>query len=39
MAKSLTDLELIHALEPIAEAGLNQHLASAKNWNPHDYVP
>jgi acyl-[acyl-carrier-protein] desaturase len=39
MAKSLTDLELIHALEPIAEAGLNQHLASTKNWNPHDYVP
>ena len=39
MAKSLTDLELIHELEPIAEAGLNQHLAAAKNWNPHDYVP
>jgi acyl-[acyl-carrier protein] desaturase len=39
MAKSLTDLELIHELEPIAEAGLNQHLASTRNWNPHDYVP
>jgi acyl-[acyl-carrier-protein] desaturase len=39
MAKTLTDLELIHALEPIAEAGLNQHLAAAKNWHPHDYVP
>jgi acyl-[acyl-carrier-protein] desaturase len=39
MAKSLTDLELIHELEPVAEAGLNQHLAAAKNWNPHDYVP
>ena len=39
MAKSLSDLELIHELEPIAEAGLNQHLASTRNWNPHDYVP
>ena len=39
MAKSLTDLELIHELEPLAEAGLNQHLASTRNWNPHDYVP
>jgi len=39
MAKSLTDLELIRELEPIAEAGLNQHLASTRNWNPHDYVP
>ena len=39
MAKYLTDLELIHELEPVAEAGLNQHLASTKNWNPHDYVP
>jgi acyl-[acyl-carrier-protein] desaturase len=39
MAKSLTDLELIHELEPIVEAGLNQHLASTRNWNPHDYVP
>ena len=26
-------------LEPVAEAGLNLHLAAAKNWNPHDYVP
>jgi acyl-[acyl-carrier-protein] desaturase len=39
MAKSLTDLELIHELEPTAEAGLNQHLASTRNWNPHDHVP
>ena len=37
--KALTDLQLIHELEPLAEAGLNQHLATAKNWNPHDYVP
>jgi acyl-[acyl-carrier-protein] desaturase len=38
MAKSPTDLELIRELEPIAEAGLNQHLASTRNWNPHDCV-
>ncbi len=37
--KALTDLQLIHELEPLAEAGLNQHLAATKNWNPHDYVP
>jgi acyl-[acyl-carrier-protein] desaturase len=39
MAKSLTDLELVHELEPTVEAGLNQHLASTRNWNPHDYIP
>jgi acyl-[acyl-carrier-protein] desaturase len=39
MAKHLTDLELIRELEPIAAAGLNQHLAATKNWHPHDYVP
>lgn len=39
MARRLTDLELLHELEPVAEAGLNQHLATTKNWNPHDYVP
>jgi acyl-[acyl-carrier protein] desaturase len=39
MAKTLTDLEMIHELEPIAEAGVNQHLASTKDWHPHDYVP
>src|SRR4051794_3104705 len=39
MVKTSTDLQLIHELEPVAEAGLNQHLAATKNWNPHDYVP
>jgi acyl-[acyl-carrier-protein] desaturase len=39
MAKPLTDLELIRELEPVAAAGLNQHLAATKNWHPHDYVP
>jgi acyl-[acyl-carrier-protein] desaturase len=35
----MTDLQLLRELEPVAEAGLNQHLASTRNWNPHDYVP
>jgi len=39
MPKPMTDLQLIRELEPVAEAGLNQHLASTRNWNPHDYVP
>jgi acyl-[acyl-carrier-protein] desaturase len=39
MAKPLTDLHLLRELEPVAEAGMNQHLVSTKNWNPHDYVP
>jgi acyl-[acyl-carrier-protein] desaturase len=39
MARALSDIELIHELEGVAEAGLNQHLATTKNWNAHDYVP
>jgi acyl-[acyl-carrier-protein] desaturase len=39
MSRTLSELELIRELEPVAEAGLNQHLATTKNWNPHDYVP
>jgi acyl-[acyl-carrier-protein] desaturase len=39
LARTLTDLELLLELEPVAEAGLNQHLANTKNWQPHDYVP
>jgi acyl-[acyl-carrier-protein] desaturase len=39
MSRRLSELDLIHELEPVAEAGLNQHLATTKNWNPHDYVP
>jgi acyl-[acyl-carrier-protein] desaturase len=39
MARPLTDRELLQELQPVAEAGLNLHLATTKNWNPHDYVP
>jgi acyl-[acyl-carrier-protein] desaturase len=39
MARLLTDPELIRELEPVVEAGLNQHFAATRNWSPHDYVP
>ena len=39
MASTLTDLQLIHELEPVVEAGVNQHFAATRNWSPHDYVP
>ncbi len=31
--------QLLHDLEPIAEAGLNRHLETAKEWMPHEYIP
>jgi acyl-[acyl-carrier-protein] desaturase len=34
-----TQSALLIELEPEVEANLNRHLASAKPWNPHDYVP
>ncbi len=34
-----TQNALLMELEPVVEANLNRHLASAKPWNPHDYVP
>src|SRR6201998_1750968 len=39
MSEDLTDLHLLHELEPVVERNLNRHLSMAKNWNPHDYVP
>ncbi|WP_067828071.1 acyl-ACP desaturase [Nocardia inohanensis] len=39
MARNLTQLELLIELEPIAEQNVNRHLAMAKDWHPHDYVP
>ncbi|MBL1078170.1 acyl-ACP desaturase [Nocardia sp. 2] len=39
MARSLTQLELLMELEPIAEQNVNRHLSMAKDWHPHDYVP
>ncbi|WP_163553734.1 acyl-ACP desaturase [Candidatus Frankia alpina] len=34
-----TDTELLHELEPVAEANVNRHLGIATEWMPHDYVP
>ena len=34
-----TQNALLTELEPVVETNLNRHLASAKPWNPHDYVP
>ena len=30
---------LLHELEPVVEENLNRHLAIAKDWMPHDYIP
>jgi acyl-[acyl-carrier-protein] desaturase len=35
----LSDLDLLHELEPVAEAGLERHMRIAKEWMPHEYVP
>ncbi|MCE5289551.1 MAG: acyl-ACP desaturase [Nocardiaceae bacterium] len=39
MTRDLTQLELLRELQPVAEENLNRHLAIAKEWHPHDYVP
>ncbi|WP_132993100.1 acyl-ACP desaturase [Gordonia zhaorongruii] len=39
MARELTQLELLRELEPVAETNVNRHIKTARDWNPHDYVP
>ena len=39
MAQDLTDLHLLHELEPVVESNINRHLSMRKDWNPHDYIP
>jgi acyl-[acyl-carrier-protein] desaturase len=39
MSAQLTDLQLLHELEPVVETNLNRHLSMHRNWNPHDYIP
>ena len=39
MSTDLTDLHLLHELEPVVEANLNRHLSVSRDWNPHDYIP
>jgi acyl-[acyl-carrier protein] desaturase len=37
--KSIDTNALLLDLEPVVEANLNRHLAAAKEWFPHEYVP
>ncbi|MFR9750061.1 acyl-ACP desaturase [Nocardia sp. 004] len=39
MVRDLTQRELLTELEPAAEGCVNRHLALAKDWHPHDYIP
>ncbi|GFG66286.1 putative acyl-[acyl-carrier-protein] desaturase DesA1 [Mycobacterium kubicae] len=39
MSAELTDLRLLHELEPVVEKYLNRHISMHKPWNPHDYIP
>ncbi|KZS68564.1 acyl-ACP desaturase [Mycobacterium kansasii] len=39
MSAQLTDLQLLHELEPFVEKYLNRHISMHKDWNPHDYIP
>jgi acyl-[acyl-carrier-protein] desaturase len=39
MSGQLTDLQLLHELEPLVEKYMNRHLSMHKPWNPHDYIP
>lgn len=39
VTEPLTDDALLTELEPVVEAELNRHLAQAKEWMPHQYVP
>ena len=39
MSEDLPNIELLRALEPVAEKLINRHLSMTKDWNPHDYMP
>ena len=39
MSAELTNLQLLHELQPAVEKYLNRHESMHKNWNPHDYIP
>jgi acyl-[acyl-carrier-protein] desaturase len=38
-ARTYTQVELLRELEPIAAKELDRHLAAAKEWMPHEYIP
>ena len=35
----MNEQDLLHDLTPTAERLLERHLATTKEWFPHDYVP
>ena len=37
--RTLSDLELLDALEPTVAANLNRHLTMAQEWLPHEWLP
>ncbi|HUO40157.1 MAG TPA: acyl-ACP desaturase [Mycobacterium sp.] len=39
MSKDLTDLQLLHELEPVVEQHLNRHLRMTNDWHPYEYIP
>jgi hypothetical protein len=39
MSNGLTDLQLLHELEPVVVKDLNRQLSMRKDWNPYDYIP
>jgi acyl-[acyl-carrier-protein] desaturase len=39
MSTEMTDLQLLHALEPVVETLVDRHMSMRKDWNPHDYIP
>jgi len=39
MSEDLPNIELLRALEPVAEKLINRHMSMTKDWNPHDYIP
>lgn len=34
-----TQMQLLHELEPVAAKELDRHLAAAREWMPHEYIP
>ena len=39
MSEDLPNIELLRALEPVAEKLINRHMSMTKDWNTHDYIP
>ncbi|UMB71416.1 acyl-ACP desaturase [Mycobacterium paraterrae] len=39
MAAAMTQQQILHELEPVAERLMNRHISMFKDWNPHDFIP